>query len=257
MSQSTNYAIITGASSGIGRALSFAMAREGHNLLLISRNKASLKKLCAELTDLYDISAEYISVDLTNATDMDRCLTEIKRRKGSLTHLINNAGVGHYGTTMAADMPTLESLMQLNMMSVVRLCRELVPLMPRGGRVMNVSSLAAFFPGPMMATYYASKSFVLRFSLALDYELREQGISVTTLCPGPTSTAFAQTAQADKLRLFQRTSMTAERVARVGLRGMGRRRRVVVVGLKNKLFVQLRRLLPQRLITYLVAQSQR
>ncbi len=257
MSRPTDYAIITGASSGIGRALSFAMAREGHNLLLISRNKASLKKLCAELTDLYDISAEYISVDLTKAADMDRCLTEIKRRKGSLTHLINNAGVGHYGTTMAADMPTLESLMQLNMMSVVRLCRELVPLMPRGGRIMNVSSLAAFFPGPMMATYYASKSFVLRFSLALDYELREQGVSVTTLCPGPTSTAFAQTAQADKLRLFQRTSMTAERVARVGLRGMGRRRRVVVVGMKNKLFVQLRRLLPQRLITHLVARSQR
>lgn len=257
MSQSTDYAIITGASSGIGRALSFALARDGHNLLLIARNKTSLKKLCAELTELYDISAEYIAADLTKAADMDRCLTEIKRHQGSLTHLINNAGVGHYGATMTADMPTLESLMQLNMMSVVRLCRELVPMMPRGGRVMNMASLAAFFPGPMMATYYASKSFVLRFSLALDYELREQGISVTTLCPGPTSTAFAQTAQADKLRLFQRTRMTAERVARVGLQGMERRRRVVVVGMKNKLFAQLRRLLPQRLIAHLVARSQR
>ena len=257
MSQSADYAIITGASSGIGRALSFLLAREGHNLLLIARNKTSLKKLCTELTDLYDISAEYIAVDLTKGAEMDRCITEIKRRGGRITHLINNAGVGHHGATISADMARLESLMQLNMISLVRLCRELVPIMPRGGRVMNVSSLAAFFPGPMMATYHASKSFVLQFSLALDYELRQQGISVTTLCPGPTTTAFAQTAQADKLRLFQRTSMTAEQVARIGWHGMKHRRRVVVIGVKNKLFVQLRRLLPQRLITYLVAQSQR
>ena len=255
MTKSSDYAIITGASSGIGRAMALSMARAGHNLLLTARNKASLKKLCDELADNYDIKAEYIAADLTKDTDMDRFLREIERRGGHVTHLINNAGVGDYSAVIEADMPTLESMMQLNMVSLVRLCRELAPRMPRGGRIMNVASVAAFFPGPKMAVYHSTKSFVLHFSLALGYELKSSGISVSTLCPGPTKTAFAQTANAQKLRLFQRTGMTAERVAHVGLRGLKKRRSIIVVGFKNKLLVQLRRFLPQRLITHLVARS--
>lgn len=255
MIATSDYVIITGASSGIGRATALGMARAGHNLLLTARNKASLKKLCEELVDNYDIKAEYIAADLTKATDMDRFLREVKRRSGYVTHLINNAGVGDYGAVIEADMSTLESMMQLNMVSLVRLCRELAPCMPRGGRIMNVASIAAFFPGPKMAVYHSTKSFVLQFSLALGYELKQHGISVSTLCPGPTKTAFAQTANAQKLRLFQRTGTTADRVADVGLRGLRKRRSIIVVGVKNKLLVQLRRFFPQRLMTHLVARS--
>jgi uncharacterized protein len=232
-------ALVTGASSGIGAELARELARGGHDLLLVARRLPELEAMAAELRGAGG-TVEVISMDLSTHDAAVRLAAQLRTQERAVDVLINNAGFGDVGPFDHAEPGTLEQMLQLNIVALTMLTRELLPgMIARGrGRVMFVASTAAFQPGPNMAAYCASKAYVLSLGEAIAYELRGTGVTVTTLCPGATDTGFAAAARAESLAIFRggpMPRMTAAAVARAGYRAMMRGRRVIVTGIVNKI----------------------
>ena len=246
-------ALITGASAGIGRELARLFAAAGHDLLLVARRLPELQALCTELGQRHPITARAIACDLSSQADLDALLAEM--RGVELDYLVNNAGVGAPGTFAELPAAGERALIELNVLALVRLTREILPgmLARRRGRVLNIGSTAGFQPGPYMATYYASKAFVNSFSEALAYETRGTGVSVTVSCPGPTFTEFGARSDLHQSRLFQFGPASAESVARHAFRAMQRGRPLVVHGLLNFLLVQSLRVTPRAWVRAITA----
>jgi uncharacterized protein len=242
-------ALITGASSGIGWDLAHLFARDGHDVILASRNEDKLRELATELESQHKISARVIPVDLERP-DAPRELFEAVRTPVDM--LVNNAGFGLTGKFVDTDLARELAMIQVNVSALVHLTKLFAkPMIERGqGRILNVASTAAFQPGPLMAVYYASKAFVLSFSEALAEELGGTGVTVTALCPGPTATGFATAANMTTTRLFTvMKPMASQQVAKIGYNAMKRGRRVVVTGTLNKLLAQSVRVSPRRMVT--------
>jgi short-subunit dehydrogenase len=242
-------ALITGASSGIGWDLAHLFARDGHDLILASRNEGKLRELATQLESQYRIAARVIPVDLERP-DAPRELFEAVQTPVDM--LVNNAGFGLTGKFVETDLARELAMIQVNVSALVHLTKLFTkPMVERGqGRILNVASTAAFQPGPLMAVYYASKAFVLSFSEALAEELGGTGVTVTALCPGPTATGFATAANMTTTRLFTvMKPMTSQQVAKIGYNAMKRGRRVVVTGTLNKLLAQSVRVSPRRMVT--------
>jgi uncharacterized protein len=165
--------------------------------------------------------------------------------------LVNNAGFGLHGAFAETPLEREQQMMQLNVAAVVTLTKLCLPSMleRRHGRILNVASVAGFLPGPGMAVYYATKAFVISFSEAIAEELRDTGVTVTALCPGPTRSRFAETARMEKSRLFTSVVMEAAPVAEAGYRGLMRGTRIVVPGVQNKIVPLALRAAPRRLAT--------
>ena len=174
-------------------------------------------------------------------------------------YLVNNAGVGLFGKFATTDLDAELKMIQLNVTSVVELTKRFLPHMieRRSGRILNIASTAAFVPGPWMSVYYATKAFVLSFSQAIDYELKMNGITVTTLCPGPTESEFKVRAGSQRSRLFEAFVMDAPRVARVGYDAMMKGKAVAIPGMRNKLIPVAARLAPRSLIAELSHRAAR
>jgi uncharacterized protein len=245
--------LITGASTGIGRELAHICARAGQSLVITARDVAALEALAAEITGRHRVEVLPIAHDLSNETGGITLFEKVRSAGVGIDVLINNAGVGLYGAFASTDLAAEKRLMQLNVVSLVELSKRCVHemLARRRGRIMNVASTAAFVPGPTMAVYYASKAFVLSFSEALAEELRDSGISVTALCPGPTRTEFQTRAGVGSSKLFKGAVMDAPSVAEAGFRAMMRGDRVVVPGPRNKMVPFAARLLPRRVMAVL------
>ena len=254
MSMEPKYALITGASSGIGLELAHVYAARGFNLVLVSRDEDKLHKVAKTLAREYGQQVEAIAIDLTLSHAVDKITNQLRKDKISIEVLINNAGYGLFGPATETDFATERNMIDLNIVALTNLTKHFAREMTQRGHggIMNVASTASFFPGVNMSVYYATKAYVLSYSLALAEELAQANVHVMALCPGPTKSNFATTAHASKTRLFGRP-MDARKVAEVGYRGMKYRRRVVVVGLRNKLAVYARRLIPD----WLAAQSVR
>lgn len=238
-------ALITGASSGIGRELAIVCARNGMDLVLVARNRARLDELASELGSRYQAATRVVSKDLT-VPDAPRALFD-ELSEIPVDSLVNNAGFGTRGAFAGADPKSQLDMIQINVVALVHLTRLFLPLMlDRGrGRILNVASTAAFQPGPFMAVYYASKAFVLSFSEALTEEVKGRGVGVTALCPGPTATEFQSRAGSDRARLRRLGMMDARRVAEEGYRGMMRGKAVVITGAQNRLLAQSVRFSPR------------
>ena len=238
-------ALITGASSGIGRALAECFAREGHDLVLASRNQAGLLDLASDLKGRYGVQAEVIPADLS----LPGSAAELARRCPPIDILVNNAGMGMRYPFLQADPKKDGDMLRVNVISVVELIRALTPdMVERGyGRILNVTSTAAFQPGPYMASYAAGKAFVLHFGEALREELRGTGVVVTTLCPGPTATGFNALAGVPDTRMVRMTLMSPDRVALAGYRGLMNGRNVVIPGFWNGAGALLTALAPRSL----------
>jgi short-subunit dehydrogenase len=244
-------ALITGASSGIGADLARLFARDGYELVLVARGEAKLREL--------GLPATIIAADLTDPAAPQRIIDELRAKSIGVDVLVNNAGVGVAGPFVETDLQAELAMIQLNIVALTHLTKLLLPGMVarRRGRVLNVASTAAFQPGPLMAVYYATKAYVLSFSEAIAEELRDSGVTVTALCPGPTETGFAAAANMGGTRLFTMTRPAdSHAVAEAGYQAMKRGRRVVIPGLKNKLLAQSVRVSPRRLVATIVRKMQ-
>jgi hypothetical protein len=249
--------LITGASGGIGYELAKLFARDGHHLLLVSRNGPKLEDVAREIKSKNKVRCTIFAGDLSVPGAPDALYAEIKKASFEVDVLVNNAGFGSLGRFHERPIEEQLEMVQLNVTSLVHLTRLALPEMVarRRGRIVNVASIAAYQPGPLMAVYYATKAFVVSFSEAIANELHATGVRVTAICPGPTRTGFGKRAGAEQSPLLSRgMTMNAAKVARIGYDGMKRNKVVVVTGAKNKFIVVSARLLPRRL-TANVARS--
>ena len=248
-------AVITGASSGIGRDLAWLCAREGFDTLLVARSAETLTTLSQEITSTTGRRSTPFPADLSDRSAPDRIAEKVRSNGEPVRVLINNAGYGDLAPFSEADWGKLSNLMDLNMQSAVRLTYLVLPGMAAsgGGRIMFVASTAAFQPAPYFATYAAAKSFILRFGQALSHEVRKDGISVTVLCPGSTRTGFHAATGTGNAIIDRYFSMESYPVAVAGFNGMMRGKPVVVPGVFNRINWLGVRFLPGRLAGWLAA----
>jgi uncharacterized protein len=251
--------LITGASTGIGAALADVFAEHGHDLLLVARNREKLQARATEIEQKHKVKVAWFTEDLADPGGPARVHRTVSAEGLDVENLVNNAGVGLYGKFVNTDLDAELKMIQLNVTSVVELTKRFLPAMVRNerGRILNVASTAAFVPGPWMSIYYATKAFVLSFSEAIDYELRPKGVTVTTLCPGPTESEFKVRAGSERSRLFESLLMDAPTVARAGYDGMMKGKTLVVPGLRNKLIPVAARLIPRPMMAALSHRAAR
>ena len=251
-------ALVTGASSGIGYELARLLARGGHDLVLVARGAERLDELAEQVRKDHGTTALVLAKDLTAAGASQEVYDEVTAAGLAVDVLVNNAGFGLKGPFAELPLADQEQMVQLNVMVPTLLTRLfLEPMLARGGgRILNVASTAAFQPGPLMAVYYASKAYLLSWSEALANELAGRGVTVTTLCPGPTITGFADRAGTSGSKLFKGPTMDARSVAEAGYEGLMAGRGLVVPGARNQFLAFGVRLAPRRLVTNIARRLQ-
>jgi short-subunit dehydrogenase len=251
-------ALVTGASSGIGYELARLFARDRYNLVLVARSEEGLRRVADELSRDHGVSVEVVVKDLS-APDAPQELFAALRGRTHIEVLVNNAGFATYGPFLDTPAETDLTMMELNMVALTQLTRLFAAEMVarRSGKILNVASTAAFQPGPLMAVYYATKSYVLSFSEALACELAPSGVGVCVLCPGPTRTGFQQRARMERSRLFDYGVMDAERVAREGYRGLMKNQTVIIPGFRNRLMAAAARVAPRSILPRIVLAIQK
>ncbi|WP_207534140.1 SDR family NAD(P)-dependent oxidoreductase [Desertivirga arenae] len=246
-----NFALVTGASKGIGRAIAFSLARRNYNLLLVARSENELKLLRELLIQKYGISVEYFVTDLSQREAAKGVANWLSFNNFEVSVLVNNAGYGLWGDFSELDLTEQLNMVQLNVNTLVELSHYIIPYLKKHSKsyILNVSSTAAYQAVPTLALYAASKSFVLSFTRALRHELREGPISVTCICPGPVDTGFAERAGLNALsKMAQAFNMKPEEVAEFAVRGMLKGRAEVIPGPTNFISAFATRLLPKNLI---------
>jgi short-subunit dehydrogenase len=203
--QPKHYALITGASAGIGRQIAYQLAEKKFSLILAARNEDVLHRMRCEIELVNKVEVEFCPCDLSTEKGIKKLLDFIKEKKMIVDFLINNVGASEHGVFHELLPEKIEHLMTLNLFSLTRITREIVPQMikRKNGRILNIASLAAFAPSPYGAIYSASKAFIVNFSQGLTYELRNTGVTATCFCPGPVETNFAVSAKAEKIMLMK------------------------------------------------------
>ena len=244
-----SYALITGASKGIGKAIAFELAARKIDLLLVARSESLLQQLSAELADRFGIQTHYLAIDLAIPSS-PVAVSDWIAQKGYPVHvLVNNAGFGIGGTFDQQDPAGIRDMMQVNMHVPVELCSLLLPELKKHSQsyILNIASSAAYQAVPGLVVYAATKSFLLSFSRGLQYELRKTPVSVTAVSPGGTSTGFASTAQlgAKAVKAGEKLNMTAEAVARLAVNALFARKTELITGTLNKIGAAMVWLLPK------------
>lgn len=243
-----NTALITGASSGIGLELAKVHAKKGGNLVLVARNTKKLDELKSELEKTYGIQVYIITKDLSIIGAAQEVYDEIKGQNIEINSLINNAGFGDYGMFVETEWEKENQMINLNITALTKFTKLYgIDMMQRkSGKIMNVASTAAFQPGPLMAVYFATKSYVLSFSEAIDNEFRDFGVTVTALCPGPTESGFQNAASMETNPAFKgRKLPTSKEVAEYGYEAMMKWKTVAIHGIFNAIIANSIRLIPR------------
>jgi hypothetical protein len=243
------YFLITGASSGIGAEMAKILAAKKENLILTARREYRLVKLAEELQDEFGIEVHTISADLSEPGSDAEIVETIQNNSWKIKGLINNAGFGDYGLFQEGSHERSKQMVQLNISALVGLTHQFLPEMIREGEgyILNVASILSFFPFPRYAVYAATKAFVLSFSESLYEELRDTGVTVSALCPGPTETEFTSPEMLKTNAYRGMKQMNAEAVAEAGINGLFSGKNIVVPGLMNKLLSQTPRFSPRSL----------
>jgi len=249
-SVSRRTALVTGATSGIGYELAKLFAHDGFDLVLVARNDRRLHEVADELRRGASVGITVVAQNLSQLGAADAIYRQLTDAGVDVDVLVNNAGFSVYGPFWTTDPQSEWQMIQTNIVALTQLTYLLLPGMVarRSGRILNLGSTASFAPGPFSAVYNASKAYVLSFSEALAEELRGTGVTVTTLCPGPTKTEFAERAHLTATNLFRGRLSSAADVARAGYRALMRGQTTVVVGLANQLLVLTIRLSPRTLV---------
>lgn len=231
-------AIVTGASSGIGEQFSRLLGESGYNLVLVARSKERLEDIAAELANRHRIDAEVLAADLSLDEDVATVARRI-RDEARVEVVVNDAGIGWYGPFVDQEPSCVHAMLGVNVVALTLLSRAALDAMiPHGcGGLVNVSSTAAFVPGPRSAVYHATKAYVTSFSEALHEEARPHGVHVTALCPGITPTGFQETAGFSDRKLPSAIVGDARDVAAAGLAALSRNEPLCVPGRLNKVAV--------------------
>jgi short-subunit dehydrogenase len=250
MSPNRAPALITGASAGIGRELAHRFARAGHDVILVARREEKLNEMADSLEDQYGITASVVMQDLAESDGPEQLYDTVRERDLDVGVLVNNVGIATQGKFTDIDLDRDRDQLQLDVVTPTVLSklfgREMVN---RGhGKILNVASSAAFQPGPFMAVYYASKSYVLSFSEAIAEELREEGVTVSVLCPGPVDTEFQERATMTDTPLGSGPMQDVESVADTGYEGLMDGKTVIVPGYGYKLLWHTVGLVPRPLV---------
>ena len=239
--------LITGASSGIGLELARCFAADKSRLVLVARNTEALQSLAEELQRAHGIQATVLTADLSRPETPARVFNELQQAGVTVDVLVNNAGFGAQGAFAGLSLRRQLEMVQVNVAALTELAGLFLPGMferKRGG-VLNVGSVAGFVSGPGMAVYFATKAYVLSFTEALAEELAGAGLTITGLCPGPTTTNFGNVARGEKERKLKAPKMSAAVVARCGHRAFRNGRVLAIPGLQNHFLIFLMRITPR------------
>ncbi len=242
-------ALVTGASSGIGRDIARELSKKGYDLVIVARNKERLEELKQELKT----KVEVISLDLSKKENCMKLHEEVK----DIDVLINNAGFGDFGKFVDTDIEKEIQMIELNITSVHLLTKLYLKDMvnKNQGRILNVASIAGFMPGPLMATYYATKNYIVRLSEAIREELKKQksDVKISILCPGPVKTNFNNVANVK----FELHSLTSEYVAQYAVKEMLKNKFYIVPGLTIKVLKFLSKITPTPILAKCTYQMQK
>jgi hypothetical protein len=238
------WAIVTGASSGIGKALAFEFAKGGYHLFLTGRNETALAEVATECSKTFHVSTEIFSADLSRPDSVDKLIGALASKSRSYAALVNNAGFGIHGDFASSDIDQELQLLNVQLVAAMKLTKAVLPSMltNRSGRILNVSSVYGFAPVPHQSVYSACKSFLLSFSTSLRNELEGTGVTVTVFCPGITQSEFRN--RAGILVKNKDSGMTAKAAAKIAYDETMRGKAIVVPGIPNRLFVFASRVLP-------------
>jgi hypothetical protein len=246
------WVIITGASSGIGKALAGEFAAGKFNLVLTSRNEEELMKVASQCRTQHGVEAEVIPTDLSCVESVDHLIQALSSKPRRYEVLVNNAGFGIHGDFAASDLDRDVALLNLQLTTAMKLTRMVLPGMieRRSGRILNVASVYSFSPVPFQSVYAACKSFLLSFSTAIHNELDGTGVTVTVFCPGVTQTEFRSRAGIGQKR--QDSGMTAEQAARIAYLATLAGKHIVIPGFLNRLYVLVARVFPVQVVPRIV-----
>ncbi|HEY6340758.1 MAG TPA: SDR family oxidoreductase [Bryobacteraceae bacterium] len=248
------WALITGASAGIGSALAHELAEGKANLVLTARRQDRLEKLAAQLREKYGVEVRTFAADLEDSEGPRRIRSFTEENGLTVEVLVNNAGFGAYGEQYTSPVDRQLAMVQVNCLAVVHLTQLYLPAMVarRSGAILILASTAAFQPVAYINTYAATKAFDLLFAEGLAEEVERFGIKVCALCPGPTQSEFSQIAGTPRHAAVR--VQTAEEVARIGLRALAEGKHSVLTSFANKMQVELQRLAPRRFVVKMAAK---
>ena len=252
-----NRAVITGASSGIGAAFARELASRGTSLIIAARRTENLDRLAAELSQKYNVHVEVLTLDLTHPEAAQILLDACTRTDQPIDLIINNAGVGPYRNFLNTALKEHISTLQLNLVSLTAITHLFARhMLGQGsqGFILNVASVASYQSMPKFAVYCSSKSYVRIFSEIFAHEMRKTNVSVSCLCPGGTATDFLDSNNQKITGAGSHFLMSAEAVARIGIDGVLKRKRVIIPGMVNKMICLISKMLPSRL-NILLAES--
>jgi len=243
-----NYALITGTTSGIGKALAEKFAQQKHNLVLVSRvsDIEMLNKQATLLAEKHGIKTSVIGADLEKEGAVSMIYETVKQQGISIQYLVNNAGFGVYGPFLNTDIVMENEMINVHTKCMMEMMKLFLPDMVQNGygRVLNLSSTASYTSVPNMGVYAATKAFISSLSKTVNVELKKTGVSITALCPGATNTAFARKAGMEHTLLFRLFVMNPNDVANIGYKALMRKKPYIVAGLYNKTLVLFSKLFP-------------
>ena len=250
------FTLVTGASSGIGEVFARELAARGSNLVITARSRDKLEALAAELGKKHGVEVHVVASDISEANGVDRLCREVDELGVAIHHLVNNAGFGIAGAFAKSDESEQTRMVRLNCEALMRVTRHFVPpLIERGsGGIIHVASTASYQPMPFMATYGATKAFVLSFSVALREEISGRGVRVLALCPGPVPTGF-QAAAGIEPGMERIAALSAEETVRQGLEAYQANDAVCIPGAVNRVQTLVSKFMPRSVVTHTISAA--
>ncbi len=257
--QTRKTALITGATKGIGYEMAKLFAKDSYDLVLVARNKYKLKELQENLSNKYNINVTIIAKDLSIPNVAHEIFHKTEEKQIIIDVLVNNAGIGDFEKFNNENLLKISQILQINIISLTELTKLYLKgmVLRKEGKILNVSSMAAFQPGPYMAVYYASKAYVQSFSEAITSELIGTGVTVTTLCPGPTKSGFQNEVGSENSKLTKLNLLSSsEDVAKYGYKALHKGKRVAIPGFVNTSLVNATKFIPRKTTTQVVKKLQ-
>ena len=255
LNNNNEFALITGASSGIGYELAKIFAKNGINVILIARRRDNLEQLALLLNNEFKVKTHVMALDITEPETRFEIYKFVKVKQIFIKYLVNNAGSGLWGLFHKSDWETESKMISLNITALTHLSKLFVKemVLKGTGKILNVCSIAGFYPEPFMAIYGATKSYVLSFSQALESELKGTGVKVTTLCPGPTQSGFHKVANGEDIKMAKKIKMaSSESIAQAGYKVMMKGKSVFIPGRLIKTVIFFGRFVPRKFVTWLI-----